>query len=317
MIACWHANGHGESAHVHESVGRSSRSLRGVTLTVCTFALLLFAASLATLTGTSRAATPRAAAVASMPLPPALPGNWQLVLNSTFNGSSLNRALWRPGWFGNGITGPIAVNELACYSPENVTFPGDDTMHLNLTETPSTCEGRTRPATGAVVSTNPNDGRQSGGFQYRYGFLEARVYIPAYQGRIAGWPVVMALGQVWPQDGEDDVLEGLYGNLCVHFHSPGYANNNLLGGCYPRFSPGWHTIASDWQPGSIAWYYDGALVKRVSVGITSAPMYIVLANTLASFYPHLATPDSMRVAYVRVWQLAGPLARRLGYMHSY
>jgi len=301
---------------VHKSVGRSGRSPRAVALTVCAFALMLFAASLTTLTGTSRAATPRTAPVTSTPLPPRLPGTWELVLNSTFDGSSLNTSVWRPGWFGSGVTGPIAAGELACYSPENVTFPGDDTMHLDLTGTPSTCEGVKRPDTGAVVSSNPSDGRRSGGFQYRYGYLEARVYVPSYKRRTAAWPVVMALGQVWPQDGEDDVLEGLYGNLCVHFHSPGYATNNLLGGCYPRFSPGWHTVASDWQPGSIAWYYDGALVKRVSVGITSAPMYIVLANTLASFYPDSARPDSMRVAYVRVWQPTGPLAARRGYMHS-
>jgi beta-glucanase (GH16 family) len=301
---------------VHKSVGRSIWSLLGAAPAVA-LVLVLLMASPATGAKPSGNVLPRATPVTSTPAPPPLPGTWKLVLNSTFNGSSLNRALWRPGWFGNGITSPISQGEVACYNPANITFPGDATVHLNLTATPSRCEGVTRPDTGAVLSTNPADGRRSGGFQYRYGYLEARVYVPAYDGVVAGWPVVMALGHVWPQDGEDDILEGLYGMLCVHFHSPGYATNNLLGGCYPRFKPGWHTVASEWQPGSITWYYDGALVKRVTVGITSAPMYIVLANTLAGFYPHRAATDSMRVAYVRVWQPTGAQASRLGYMHRY
>ena len=52
-------------------------------------------------------------------------------------------------------------------------------MNLDVTGASSECGGVTEPYTGAMVTTNPRDGRGSGGFQYTYGFLEARVNIPA------------------------------------------------------------------------------------------------------------------------------------------
>jgi beta-glucanase (GH16 family) len=242
--------------------------------------------------------TATAAQATTAPEPTGIPGNWNVVLDSEFNGSSLNTNLWRTGWYGSGVTAPTNSYEADCYSPNNVTFPGDDTMHLNVTATPSTCGGETRPYTGSLVSTNPYDGRSSGGFQYTYGVLEARVYVPAADGnQVANWPAVWADGQSWPADGEDDLMEGLGGQFCYHFHDP-------LGGpgnCDATLAPGWHTFASDWQPGSVTYYYDGVDVGSITTGITSSPMYIILNNTVYPGEP-TAEADSMQVAYVRVWQ---------------
>ena len=98
-------------------------------------------------------------------------------------------------------------------------------MHLAVTAQPSTCHGRTYPYTGALVSTNPRDGRQHGGFQYTYGVLEARIYVPGLHGRVADWPTLWSDGYHWPYDGEDDVLEGIGGSMCFHFHSLGHARH--------------------------------------------------------------------------------------------
>jgi beta-glucanase (GH16 family) len=62
---------------------------------------------------------------------------------------------------------------------------------------------------------------------------------------------------------------------------------------------GWHTFGADWQPGSVTYYYDGQAVGTISTGITSAPMYLILTNTVAS--GQTATTDNMQVHYVRVW----------------
>ena len=185
-----------------------------------------------------------------------------------------------------------------CYSPSNVSFSGAD-LDLNVTDASSTCGGQTHPYTGALISSNPSDGRTGGGFQYTYGFLEAKVYIPASGTKVADWPAVWADGQSWPNDGEDDIMEGLGGSACFHFHNPaGYA-----GGCDTGITPGWHTFASDWEPGSITYYYDGKDVGTLTSGISSAPMYIVLDNTVSSNYPSVIVgSDTMQVAYVRVWQ---------------
>jgi beta-glucanase (GH16 family) len=255
----------------------------------------------------------------SAPEPMDVSGQWKLIFNYAFNSATVNNKIWRPGWFGNGITGPINVHELACYNPQNLAFSSTGTISLSVTHVPSTCQGVTRPYTGALVSTNPEDGRKIGGFDYTYGVLEAEVYVPSNHGLIANWPTLMTLGQEWPQDGEDDIMEGLGGTVCFHWHSPGYAPGGDLGGCDHAFTPGWHTVEADWRPGSVTWYYDGMEVGRATKGVTSAPMYIVLANTVSGKSPALATPGvAMKVAYVRVWQPAeAQAAARAGYKYTY
>jgi beta-glucanase (GH16 family) len=74
------------------------------------------------------------------------------------------------------------------------------------------------------------------------------------------------------------------------------------GACASGSYTGWHTFASDWEPGSVTFYYDGVMVGRISTGITSAPMYIILDNTVSSATPWLTRAADMQVAYVRVWQ---------------
>lgn len=227
-------------------------------------------------------------------------GAWRLVLNSTFTGHRLP-ARWRPGWFGNGVTAPVNGYEQDCYSPRNVVVSGGS-LRLDVTATPSSCHGATKPYTGAAVTTDPHDGRSGPGFQYTYGVLQAKVFIPAAGGSpIANWPAVWTDGQSWPADGEDDIMEGLSGQACFHFHDPAGGP----GACDGRIVPGWHTFASDWQPGSVSYYYDGRYVGRIATGITSAPMYIVLDNTVAPGEARITTAASMRVAYVRVWQARG------------
>lgn len=242
--------------------------------------------------------TASAASTSTPPPPVGIPGQWKIVLDSEFSGRSLNTATWQTGWFGSGVTSPVNSNEQDCYSPSNVSFPGDGTLHLSVTAHPSTCGGVTKPDTGAIITTNPADGRKSGGFQYTYGVLEARIYIPADGAKIANWPAIWTDGQSWPTDGEDDVLEGLDGIACATFHGA----STLTRVCDSTIKPGWHTFASDWQPGSISYYYDGVEVGSATSGITSAPMYIILDNTMHTGYTSVNAAATMKVQYVRVWQ---------------
>src|SRR5579875_176706 len=244
----------------------------------------------------ARLRTPRAGKL-RVPPPRGVPGSWRLVLNSQFSGPRLPSD-WRTGWLGGGLTAPVNRSERACYSPANVSFPGDGTMHLDVKAQVSQCGGLTRRYTGAMVTTDPSDGRDGGGFAYTYGVLEARVYVPAAGARIADWPAIWTDGQSWPADGEDDLMEGLDGAACFHFHdSLGHP-----GSCVHRLSPGWHTFASYWRPGVVTYYYDGARVGAIATGITAAPMYIAIDNTVSAARGPATVADSMRVRYVRVWQ---------------
>jgi beta-glucanase (GH16 family) len=249
--------------------------------------------------GLSAALSTIAASASTAPLPKGIPGTWKLVLDSEFTGASLDGSIWQPGWFGSGTTSPVNAVEQDCYSARNVTFPGDGSVHLRVTRASSTCSGNTYQYTGALLSSNPADGRASGGFQYTYGALEARVYVPASGRKVANWPAVWTNGQPpWPANGEDDIMEGLSGAVCFHFHS-------TLGGpgaCVSGSYTGWHTFASDWEPGAVTYYYDGMNVGQITTGITSSPNYVVLDNTVSGSSPMLTKPADMQVAYVRVWR---------------
>jgi hypothetical protein len=254
-----------------------------------------------TTTPTSTTPTTTTPTTTGSPQPTGVPGAWNLVLDSDFNGPSLNTSVWRTGWFNStGTSGPINSSETACYTPSNVSFPGDGTMHLNVTHTASTCSGVNEPWTGGVVTTNPDDGRPSGGFQYTYGLVEARVYLPADGTGIANWPAVWSDGQSWPNDGENDVLESINNQVCSTFHDPLGAPHVCL--ATGAITPGWHTFAADWEPGSVTYYYDGTDVGTVTSGITSSPMYLILDNTVDATDFSDNTADSMQVQYVRVWQ---------------
>lgn len=233
----------------------------------------------------------------AIPGPAGIPGHWQLVLDSEFGGLHLPPQ-WRTGWRGRGVTPPINHSELACYSPWNATLPGDGALHLSVTAQVSRCGGVTRPYTGAIVTTDPHDGRATAGFTYTYGVLQARVYIPGDSSGIADWPAIWTDGQHWPADGEDDLMEGLNGAACFHFHDP----LGRSGGCDRRLTPGWHTFASDWEPGAVTYYYDGVRVGTVTTGVTADPMYIVIDNTVSAHQAQTADGASLRVQYVRVWQ---------------
>ena len=93
-------------------------------------------------------------------------------------------------------------------------------------------------------------------------------------------------------------MEGLSGKTCFHFHSP----SGGPGACVAGSDTGWHTFASDWEAGSVKYYYDGVKVGQITSGVTASPMYIVLDDTVSSGAPALTKPADMRVDYVRVWQ---------------
>ncbi len=180
---------------------------------------------------------------------------------------------------------------------------------MGLTLSPSTCDGTgtpvNEPDTGSLISTNPNDGRTSGGFQYTYGVAEARIYVPGSNGTISNWPAFWTTGQNWPATGEDDIMEGLGGQACFHYHYGTVASPQAEGACDVSLRPGWHTFASDWKPGSITYYYDGLKVGQLTSGIASSPQYLILDNTTGdASWNGKAQADQLQVAYVRVWQAA-------------
>ena len=233
----------------------------------------------------------------STPVPTGVPGNWTLKFDSEFTGTSLNTQ-WSTGWYGSGVTPPANSQEDDCYNPAEVS-EGGGMLNLSLIQQSENCGGQKSYA-GGLVST-------MGKFSFTYGFIQARVWLPARpgsSGQVANWPGVWADGQNWPQDGEIDIAEGLSGGVCAHFHGPDNPQGIGAGGgsgCPGgTYAGGWYTFAADWEPGSITYYYDGADIGSVTSGVTSAPMFLILDN--ATPQGSALAPATMKVAYVRVWQ---------------
>ena len=236
---------------------------------------------------------------ASIPQPIGPSGSWNMIFDDEFNGTSLNTSIWTPGWFGTGITGPVNSSETNCYDSAQVMQPGDGYLHLHLINQQASCNGGSHSYTGALVSSNPGD-RVAGhkGFQYTYGYVEWRAYLPpTLAGQVANWPAIWSDGQNWPTDGENDTLEGLSGSACYHFHS----TLGGPGGCASGNHGGWHTFGSDWEPGVVTYYYDGIRVGQITTGITSVPHYLIMNNSTSTGSP-ITVPTDMLIDYVRVWQ---------------
>jgi beta-glucanase (GH16 family) len=233
-----------------------------------------------------------------MPMPTGVPGDWALKFDDEFNGTSLNTAKWSTGWYGSGITRPVNNLEDDCYDPARVS-QGGGALSLSLVQKSEAC-GDTEPYAGSLVST-------TGKFSFTYGLVQARVWLPGKPGnpgQVANWPGVWTDGQNWPEDGENDIAEGLNGKVCAHFIY-GQANPQGIGagggtGCPSgNYTNGWHTFAADWEPGRITYYYDGVDIGTVTSGVTSAPMFVILDYATQS---PAQVPAAMKVDYVRVWQ---------------
>lgn len=224
-----------------------------------------------------------------------LGSNWTLVFSDDFSGTSLNKTNWVPYWFSDGTVLP--GSSMRGYA-SNVWVNGQ----LNL---------RRVSTNGACISTNPHGGAKPG-FQFTYGYAEAQLTLPTNGTVIAQWPAWWMDGQSWPMDGEIDIMEGLSGYACWHYHydSGGGLDSHPIGGRI-NTSPGTHIYGVNWYPGHLDFYYDGTKVASASNGslsggatISSSPMYLILIYAGGSG----PLPATLVVHYVRVFQSNPPLS---------
>ncbi len=223
-----------------------------------------------------------------------------LIFDDEFNGTHLDTSKWRPNWLGGSdstVTKPINGAEQSCYDPRQVSV-GGGALVLRADQRSCTANnGVTYGYASGLVETANH-------FTFTYGHAEARVWLQGTSGGIANWPAFWLDGTgTWPLTGELDVMEGLSGHACYHFHSvlggPGGCAYGGLGGA------GWHVYAADWSPGRVTYSYDGIVVGSITSGITSSPMFLILNLAVGGWgMPTSASsyPARMLVDYVRVWR---------------
>jgi hypothetical protein len=228
-------------------------------------------------------------AVGAVPNAPAsLDAPSTMVFDDEFNTGSLNTSVWSPDWFGSG-----SVSNGTKMLSSNVSV-GANGLALQLNS----------PESGGLVSTNPDDDQPGHtGFQIaptatKPVFVEFKATLPATAaGTVANWPALWLDGQVWPEDGEIDVMEGGYGYTAFHVHW-GTGSSTAQGATVNDLS-GTHTYGVLWTTTGFTFFYDGADVGTVNVALTS-PEYLVMENSYSSVDP-IVFPATMYVRYVRVW----------------
>jgi hypothetical protein len=206
----------------------------------------------------------------------------------------LDKTQWSPTWFGN--TKPSNNTAMLASNVTTGTDPVSGKAGLLLTL------GTDR--TGAIVSSNPNDGQHpsGGGFQVAPSpgkpvYVEFKVFLPSNRsGKVANWPALWLDGQVWPEDGELDVEEGLSGYNAWHVHFG--TGGGQADGATVNSSPGEHYFGMLWSTTGHTAIYDGVVVGADTVPLSS-PEYIIMENSLGAGD---LLPATMVVEHVGVWK---------------
>src|SRR6185312_8951964 len=138
--------------------------------------------------------------------------NWQLQLDENFDGdtrSVLDSGRWHAGWFGDGtLTGAVNSQETAIFSRDNISV-ANGVARFDVTPNPDHLElgdGTTAPDLGSALNSDDEQARH--GFLIGYGYVEARMQLPAGTPTDAVWPGFWLNGHTWPDDMEIDIVEG-------------------------------------------------------------------------------------------------------------
>lgn len=262
---------------------------------------------------------------------------WSLKFDDEFSGTSLDRTKWGTDWFSGGARYGNDPNNNGCTDSNNLTVTNGELDLVDKSESVS-CGAGSYGTAGAIATTNP--GSANPGFQYTYGYAEARIWVPGGSNYTNGSPSFWTDGQNWPSTGEIDMLETLDGDgsACMHWHGPNSGSGPLAAGygittykagqptngCFFNTTDGvngdgsgqwagqWHTYASDWESGIVKFYYDGkydGCISSYGTGCGApdsgwASAYIT--NSPMYLILGIGTgsglPATQRVDYVRVWQ---------------
>lgn len=238
---------------------------------------------------------------APQPKPP-VSGAWRLVFAEEFNGTNLNPKVWmKLRGLGPGYREPYNPDMDDSAFDAGYTTVSNGVLRIHWKAAPITVKGATYPYTTGVATT-------ATGFNFRYGVIEARIWLPRISGIAPTfWLLPTPVDSTWPP--EIDIAEfstGTQGKVGAHFNVHYQKNGRLrliagfrtygenLGGA-------WHTYPLDRRPNSMTMLLDGKAVYRYTgEGIPSTSMYIVLSNGVMK--GEKPGPGSMLVDYVRVWQ---------------
>ena len=172
--------------------------------------------------------------------------------------------------------------------------------------------------TGAVISSHPDTHfGDTQGFTFQDAYVEVSAKLP-YAGN-GSWPAIWFLAGPGGNGAEIDLQEGgfLDGSavdpdevFACNLHSHG--NSQYFVNTGEKLSAAYHTYALAYKQGKyVKMYLDGKLMCAYNYNIPTGPYFILLNNRVASaktkswhsYSTSTASPNHMRVAYVKVYNL--------------
>ncbi|ASW54892.1 glycoside hydrolase family 16 protein [Plantactinospora sp. KBS50] len=256
----------------------------------------------------AKPSAPTVSRSAAAPSSAAAPAGWKLAWSDEFSGSTLDSSKWN-------ALGPTMVDyDKACITnrPDNV-FVSGGVLTLRAKRESFTCGSERRAYTSAYLDTK-------GKASFTYGRFEVRAKAPTTPTGSTGiWPAFW----LRPDDGgvgEIDVTElpgganwyKLSTQAIFYDYTPIKQDNRAA---LPNGIPsdGFHTYATEWEPGVMRWYLDGKLVWQRDRSTTSwfdkafsRPFHLRLNIQVGGWLgdPDSATrfPSDFQVDYVRVWK---------------
>jgi beta-glucanase (GH16 family) len=241
---------------------------------------------------------------------------WSCTLAEEFDGTELDRTLWRPASGFLGGTEPARP----CYVDDpSVISVRDGTLRLSahaLAE-PISCPGTKADPTGYVaggVNTYRLFSQQYGRFEAR--FKSTATSAPGLQESFWLWPDDRYSTGYWPAAGEIDIAEtySQYPDLAIPYL---HYTSNDNGGPQPGLNTAWNCVAHRGEYNTFAVEWSATQLKILVNGRTCLvntsgdpafkKPYIVALTQLMGTGPNMydgraPLPATMTVDYVRVWQ---------------
>jgi beta-glucanase (GH16 family) len=267
--------------------------------------------STTTASTTTTTAPPTTTTTTASPQPVGGSGSWSVVFDDEFAGP-LNTSVWTTChfWAPGGLCENSSVGELEVYNSEDVYTENGYLVLRAQKRQILDQKGVLHGYSSGMVQSGGNAYGKTPGFNFTYGFTEARLRLPAGAGL---WPGYWMPAQSFQWPPEIDVMENngrSPTSVLMTYHwadaigTPQQLNKSFSG---PDFSAGWHVFGLEWEPGLLIWYVDGLERFRLqSADVTAKSMYLDfnLAVGGAVGPPDSTTqfPAYYLIDYVRVWK---------------
>jgi len=237
------------------------------------------------------------------------PAKGKLLLDESFDGNDLDLDRWSPcyHWAYIGCTN-LSNNELQWYLPSQVEVSDGRLSLVADARTVVGLDDREFDFVSGLISGLSPDQKL---FAFKYGYVEARVRLPAGRGL---WSALWMLPTTRESEPEIDIFETVGEKpelVTMHTHWLEDGKERQQGHKFRTedMTLGWHTFGLEWKPDSLTFYVDDVARWRVTdpKQIPNEEMYLIANLAVGGRFtksPDETTPfpASLQFDYIRVWE---------------